>query len=178
MKVFVALLLITLCNALAPGFQSANWIKVDSTVGDFSILMPCEAKENKESKDSQYGPYTSYMFSCTSTEREVFLAGWVDYDPKFIFNPQKELEANRDAFLKGLSATLGTSASLTYRGYQGLEFDGYTDVASFRARVFIIGKRPYMLTAAFLKGNEHPQNIDKFFSSFDPGRTSSQQKSE
>ena len=90
MKVLVALFLIMLCNLLAPGFQGADWIRLDSTLGDFSILMPCEAKEKKETADSQFGPYTSYMFSCTSTEREIYIVGWVDYEPKFVFNPQKE----------------------------------------------------------------------------------------
>jgi hypothetical protein len=173
MKMFFAFLLIMLCNAFAFGSQGADWIKLDSTAGNFSVLMPCEAKENKESKDSAYGPYTSILYSCTSTEREIYLAGWVDYDPKFIFNPQKELEANRDNFTKGMKATLGTSANMTYAGYQGLEFDCSTDVASMKARVFIIGKRPYMLIAVQLKGNERPQNIDKFFSSFNPVKTSS-----
>jgi hypothetical protein len=173
MKRFVAFVLIMLCNALAFGSQGANWIKFDSTAGDFSVLMPCEPKETKETKDSQYGPYTSVLYSCTSTEREIYLAGWVDYDPKFVFNPQKELEANRDNFTKGVQATLGTSANMSYAGYQGLEFDCSTDVATFKSRVFIVGKRPYMLVAVYLKGNERPQNINKFFSSFNPGRTSS-----
>ncbi|HEV2883254.1 MAG TPA: hypothetical protein VGW36_00255 [Pyrinomonadaceae bacterium] len=171
MKRFVAFAIVLLCNSVAFGMQDAGWVKFNSALGNFSVLMPCTPKENKETKDSPLGPYTSYIFNCTSPEREIFLAGWVDYDPKFIFNPQKELEANRDNFVTGVKAVLGSSTNISYRGYQGMEFDCSTDQVTFKSRVFIVGKRPYMLVIAYLKGSERPQHVNRFFSSFDPGRT-------
>jgi hypothetical protein len=49
----------------------------------------------------------------------VYLIGWVDYDPSFNFNRQSELDANRDNFVKGINATLTAQPQLDPRRLPG-----------------------------------------------------------
>ena len=55
------LVLSWLCTPLSlSGFQDAGeWIKFESSAGLFSVLMPVQPTEEKETKESPYGPYTS-----------------------------------------------------------------------------------------------------------------------
>src|SRR5215813_8127670 len=83
----------------------SGWVKFASDNGHFSVLMPDTPTEKVETTDSAHGPYTTHLCVVKDTT-SVYLIGWVDYDPSFNFNRQAELEANRDNFVKGISATL------------------------------------------------------------------------
>ena len=99
--------------------------------------------------------------------RNVYLIGWVDYDAKFNFNRQSEMEANRDNFVKGVKATLTGSRSLTIDGYQVLEFTADTDDRSFKSRVYMVGRRPYQIVIGYPKGDASSAPVvARFFNSF------------
>jgi hypothetical protein len=167
MKKIAAMSLILFAVAFAAAFQGAGeWIKFESTPGRFSVLMPAQPTEQKEAKESPYGPYTTTLF-ISNGKGETYLAGWVDYDPKFNFDGQKELDANRDNFVKAIKGTLGSTTRITFKDNPGIEFDGTAPNYSFKSRVYIVGRRPYMLVAAFLAGNEASPNINRFLSSFE-----------
>jgi hypothetical protein len=167
MKRIAAAFLILFGAIYSAGFQGAGeWIKFESTQGLFSMLMPVQPTEQKDTKESPYGPYTTNLY-LSKGSGEMFMAGWVDYDPKYIVDAQKELDANRDNFAIAVKATLGTTTRITFKGNPGIEFDGTTPNYSFKSRVYIVGKRPYMLVVAFAAGGEASPNINKFFSSFE-----------
>ena len=167
MKRTAAILFILFAATFAAAFQGAGeWIKFESTPGLFSVLMPAQPTEQKETKESAYGPYTTNLF-LSKGNGEMYMAGWVDYDPKYNFDAQKELDANRDNFVKAVKGTLGSTTRITFKDNPGIEFDGSTPNFSFKSRVYIVGKRPYMLAAAFPAGGEGSPNINKFFSSFE-----------
>jgi hypothetical protein len=113
---------------------ASDWVRYDSAVGRFSVLMPEIPKDTVETKESEHGPYTTYLFIARD-ERNVYLIGWVDYDAKFNFNRQSEMEANRDNFVKGVKATLTGSRSLTIDGYQVTRLHGRPPALSDRDRL-------------------------------------------
>ena len=165
MKSFLVLVLLFAAVNLAAGFQQSAWMKFESTPGSFSVLLPVEPREEKKNHDSPNGPYTTVLY-ISKADPELYLVSWVDYDPKFNFDPVKELEANRDNLVKTVNGTLLTSKKITLGAYQGLEFTGESARIAFKSQVFIVGKRPYLLCYVFPPGQESIPNGAKFFSSF------------
>lgn len=167
MKRITAVFLVLLAATFATGFQGASeWIKFESPKGLFSVLMPTQPTEQKETKESPAGPYTTTLYQ-SKANGELYMAGWVEYDPKHIFDAQKELEANRDNFVTAVDGTVGSTTRVTFKDNPGIEFNGTTPGYSFKSRVYIVGKRPYMLLAAFPTGGESSPTINKFLLSFE-----------
>jgi len=154
----------------APVTPNANvrtdgWVTYNSVDGRFNVLLPDTPTEKTETTQSEHGPYTTHLFIVRG-ETNVFLIGWVDYDPSFNFNRTSELEANRDNFVKGVNATLRTSRSLTLDGYQAIEFKADTADRTFWSRVYMVGRRPYQIVIGVPKGGEESSEAAKFFNSF------------
>ncbi|MCA1577436.1 MAG: hypothetical protein LC794_08750 [Acidobacteria bacterium] len=152
-----------------PASEPPEWVRYDSAIGRFSVLMPEIPKDTVETTQSDHGPYTTYLFIARD-ERNVYLIGWVDYDPKFNFNRQSEMEANRDNFVKGVKATLTGSRSLTIDGYQVLEFTADTNERTFKSRVYMVGRRPYQIVIGYPKEDATVAPVTKFFNSFKVSR--------
>jgi len=141
-----------------------GWVTFRSTDGKFNVLLPETPQEKTETTQSEHGPYTTHLFVVRS-DPNVFLIGWVDYDPAFRFDPTLELEANRDNFVKGINGTLINNQNLRYDGYQTLEFTAETTERTFRSRVYMVGRRPYLLVSGTPKGVDDQFNVNRFFSS-------------
>ncbi len=131
--------------------DNSGWVKFTSPEGHFSVLMPEIPQDKAETVDSAHGPYTTHLFIVKDTA-SVYLIGWVDYDPSFNFNRQAELEANRDNFVKGISATLTKSRPTVIDGYSAIEFTAETTDRVFKSRVFMVGRRPYQMVIGSAKG--------------------------
>ena len=149
----------------APDFAAAGWTKYISDEGRFSVFMPGTPEEKVETTQSEHGPYTTTLVILRQP-RNVFLIGWVDYDPSFNFNRQAELEANRDMFVKNINARLLETHSTRIDGYQALEFTAENANRVFRSRVYMVGRRPYQIVIGSPKGVDDSVNVDRFFSSF------------
>ena len=166
-RLLFAALLVLIPNTLIPGQQhdGKTWIKFTSEPGRFSALLPVQPTQQTETTPSDHGDYITHMFIAKSG-LNVYVIAWVDYDPSFQFRPTNELDANRDNFTKGLNATLVSSHNLILNGYQALEFTAETSEATYRSRVFIVGRRPYQLVVRTSKGIEDKENTKRFFESF------------
>jgi hypothetical protein len=173
MKTFPALCLMLFAVSIASGFQTSDWVKFNSPAGNFSILLPKQPTEEKKTTATPYPSHTATMYLANVTG-QLYLVGWVDYEPSFVFNTVKELEANRDNMVKALNGKLLTSNRIVFGTYQGLDFTGEFLSRDrqflFKAKVFIVGKRPYILTYVFPQGEESIPNRNRFFSSFQIAR--------
>ena len=145
--------------------DAGGWAHFNSVSGRFSVLVPEIPKEQVETKQTEHGPYTTHLY-VVRDERNVYLIGWVDYDPSFNFNRQIELEANRDNFVKGVKATLTSTQSTNIDGYPVLEFTADTANRTFKSRVYLVGRRPYQIVIGFPKGEAEIAPIGRFFESF------------
>ena len=168
-KILAALSLVLLT---APGVWAqtpAEWVKFSPAGAPFSVLMPSEPKKDEKTSESPNGPYTTTLYTSVSPDRELYLVGWVDYDPKFNFGVQAELEANRDNFIKGVKARLLSTTPVKLGTYPGIEFrtelTGQFDIVS---RVYIVGRRPYQLIHLTPAGRDASANRERFFTSFKP----------
>jgi hypothetical protein len=127
--------------------------------------MPGTPKAQVKTEASDHGPYTTHLFVLRQ-DPQVFLIGYVDYDPSFNFNRQAELEMNRDNFVKGIEATLLTTKSVTIDGYSAIEFTAEGQQRVFWSRVYMVGRRPYQIVIGSPKGVDNSENIERFFNSF------------
>ena len=164
----LSLVLLAALNAWAqtPG----GWVKFSPPGSYFNVMLPSEPKENKQTTQSPNGPYTTYLYTCVGADRELYLVGWVDYDPKFKFGVQAELEANRDNFVKNVKARLLSTTPIKLGTHPGIEFkaviDGKADIVS---RVYIVGRRPFQLILLTPTGLDSSAASGRFFSSFKLG---------
>ena len=147
--------------------NDAGWVRFTSELGRFSVLMPETPTEKTDTTPSEHGPYTTHLFiTRDKITNNVYLIGWVDYDPSFNFNKQSELAANRDNFVKGIEARLVSTRPLTIDGYQALEFVAETAEMIFKSRVYMVGRRPYQIVIGYPKDTENPLTTNRFFNSF------------
>ena len=186
MSRFVALLIITLVLSAAAaaqehtrrpptnpapnsnpsnGADDLGWVRFNSDLGRFTVLMPEIPTDKTETTPSEHGPYTTHLFIVKDTAN-VYLIGWVDYDPSFNFNRQSELEANRDNFVKGIKATLVSTRPLQIDGYSAIEFVAETADRVFKSRVYMVGRRPYQIVIGYPKDSPDASVVNKFFGSF------------
>jgi hypothetical protein len=145
--------------------DNGGWVRFNSESGRFSVLMPEIPEDKAETTQSEHGPYTTHLFIVRDT-KNVYLIGWVDYDPSFNFNRQSEMEANRDNFVKGVKATLTSTRSLTLDGYPVIEFTADTTERTFKSRVYMVGRRPYQIVIGYPKDDPDADATTRFFSSF------------
>ena len=145
--------------------DNGGWVRFNSVAGRFTVLMPETPEDKAETVDSDHGPYTTHLFVVKDT-KNVYLIGWVDYDPSFNFNRQAELEANRDNFVKGINATLTSTHSTVLDGYSALEFAADTADRSFKSRVYMVGRRPYQIVIGYPKDEPDAVATNRFFNSF------------
>lgn len=143
----------------------SGWVRFNSAAGRFSVLVPATPQDKAETTQSEHGPFTTHLFIARDT-RNVYLIGWVDYDPGFNFNRQKELEANRDNFVKGVNATLINTRSLHIDGFPVIEFTAETADRMFKSRVYMVGRRPYQIVIGFPKTDAEIAPVSRFFNSF------------
>src|ERR1051325_1557378 len=155
-------------NRTAPATNvpdASGWVRFTSEAVHFTVLMPETPTDKTETVNSEHGPYTTHLFVVRDTTN-VYLIGWVDYDPSFNFNRQSELEANRDNFVKGINAKLLSTRSFTIDGYPALEFSAETDDRVFKSRVYMVGRRPYQIVIGSPKDTDDSVNANRFFNSF------------
>ncbi len=170
-RAFAACLLFLLMAFAVHGQEHSSdggWTRFTSEKGRLSVLVPGAPSENVETKDSPQGPYTTNMFSLSADNR-FYMVAWVDYDPNFNFGVQAELNANRDNFVKGFNARLtGATRQITLEGNPGIEFTAERDDAFVKSRVYVVGKRPYMILG--ISKNPNDSEIDRFLSSLEVRR--------
>jgi len=145
--------------------DDGGWVRFTSDIGRFTVLMPEIPTDKTETTPSEHGPYTTHLFVIRH-DPNVYLIGWVDYDPSFNFNRVSELAANRDNFVKGIKATLVSTRPMQIDGYQALEFVAETADRIFKSRVYMVGRRPYQIVIGYPKDQEDPVSTNRFFNSF------------
>lgn len=170
MKKIFALVFVVAASLPSHGFQNAagDWIKFTSDAGRFSVLMPGPGRpeDRPETKtDPRVGQSTIHRF-VQKTDKGLFWVGWSDYAPGVQFDARGALAANRDSLVKGLNARLISERPAALGDNPGIEFVAEGEQATYKARVYVVGQRPYLLLAATLKGLSDAANVERFLASF------------
>jgi hypothetical protein len=142
--------------------QTNNWVKFAPPGGGFSIMLPAQPKELEL---TPVADFTSHGYGLNA-EGTIYVVLFGDYAATVHLNPDAELIANRDNFLKGLSASLVTTKKIELDGRAGLEFTGQTAQADLQSRVYISGNRVYQVAVSTPKGSGDSRDASHFINSF------------
>lgn len=164
--IFLSIVLASFTSAASASLF--DWITFRSAAGGFSVLMPGPkdpVERVSRTETSNVGPYTTHLFIQGSTSGS-FLVGWTDYASGVNFNKRAEMEANRDNLVKQLKGTISSSKWFTFNGSEALEFAAVAEGRAIRARVYMVGNRPYMTIAMSNPGVDDSVNVTRFLDSF------------
>lgn len=151
----------------APSAAPAAWAPFTPPEGKFTVLMPNAPKRSVTPVAEGPGSPGEAILYTSAGPEGVFLVGWADYAPGFKFDAQAELAANRDNFVKGVEGKLLASRAITLGGAPGLEFDvEKPGVWTGRARVYIVGGKPWQLIAINGGATLDAAKAERFFASF------------
>jgi hypothetical protein len=170
MRSLILVILLAVSASVVLGQTAGNlaWKKFTPPEGHLSVSFPGPTEPKSEittTPDAKTGPYTTYLYSVVA-DGTIYMVAWVDYSPTFRFNVQQEIGLNRDNFAKGIKGKVVSETPYSFGAHPGTEFVTETDSSTARSRVFVVGRRPYMLIVVNSKGRDNSANIDRFFSSF------------
>jgi hypothetical protein len=130
--------------ALSIGQPASEWQKFVVPDKSCSVLLPDAPKMSTDNKDTPAGTVlTDIWISKTGTA--IYLIGITTYPVDV--ETKKELELDRDNFLKAVNAKLVDDSEITLGGRAGLEFTGVSDTYTFKSRVFYKNKRVTQIVA-------------------------------
>ncbi|HEY8227181.1 MAG TPA: hypothetical protein VIG25_18040 [Pyrinomonadaceae bacterium] len=145
-----------------------TWVRLAPTGGGFAVMVPGKAEEQSFNKEEIFkSKIYTVILKNGSDGRAIYLAGFGDYAASVKIDPQAELNANRDNFIKELPGTrLLESHTITLDGRPGIEFTGDSDRATVTCRFYVAGNRVFQLAAMVFKGVDEKKNVNRFFDSF------------
>jgi hypothetical protein len=159
------LMFILALAAGAAGFavpQDEHWQKFIAPDNSCSINFPVTPDKQEESKDSPAGRVVTNIWLARDNGA-VYLLGITDYPVDI--DAQRELELDRDNFLKEVNAKLISESETTVSGHRGKEFTGASDSFTFRSRVFVIRRRVYQVAVGEPTNFVNAKATEKFISS-------------
>ena len=151
----------TLASSLT-AMQSSNWVKFAPPGGGFSVMMP---REPQELAQTPVAGFTSHVYG-EAVDGVVYVCLYGDYDPSVHLNPEEELAANRDNFLKAVKAALTATKKIELDGRAGLEFSGENAQSTYQSQVYILGNRVFQIAVELPKGAGDAANASRFLKSF------------
>src|SRR6476620_5592238 len=138
--------------------QANNWVKFVPPGGGFSVMMPAQPKELELTPIADFTSH-GYGMNINGT---IYICLFGDYAASVHLNPDAELVANRDNFLKGLSASLISTKKIELDGRAGLEFTGETAQANLQSQVYLSGNRVYQIAVSTPKGADNSADAARF----------------
>lgn len=150
-------------------FTPGGWVVFSSPDGDFNILLPGEPKIESKEGTTETGAAPSTIHRVTSEdETSTFTCMYWDLR----FTPEDETDARmtmagaRDGLIDNLGGQLlshqeSQSGDHSEESYKATT----TDNGIMEGRIFIIGRRIYILSVAYPSENVN-ENAPRFFQSF------------
>ncbi len=167
----------TAVNGAAP----IVWTPVDRTAQGFRLQMPSGTREVQVPAYAQNGgiEQVSMLYAYPDSETSYSIA-WEDNPPveqAVAEDPVHTLNNARDGALARTQTTLVSEQSSNREGFSTRDFTGRnSDGGVFSARLILVGRRLYMLMAAFPSASARRQaDVDRFFNSFQVTSTSTKQ---
>ena len=156
------LMVFIVATALIAQQATEQWTLFTSPDRSFSVEFPSTPKLEETKEEHAH----NYIWLFAVPGERVFLAGNTDYD--FKFDTDKELQLDRDNFLKAVHAQLVTTKRFEFeRGLndklQAVEFTGESPQFNFKGIVIVDTQRAYMFCVGG-RGNL-VASTDKFLSS-------------
>ena len=165
-KIFIAfglLICFTAATAHAQQPQAAQWPRFSSPEGRFSILLPGRPLREDQTKETPVGRVEMHIFT-SRTEGGIYVVAYADYA---FGDAKRELDANRDSFLKGMKATLLSESDINIKGHPGREVNAWREQLTIRTRMYLVGRRYYQMFVIVPTAQAVREDTERFFNSFE-----------
>lgn len=93
-------LLFLILSCFVSKSEAQDWITFNSAEGKFTVSLPVQPTVQTDTSKSS--PFFITKVFLARTGSEMFIVGWVDYEENYKYDEQKELELNRDNFIKAI----------------------------------------------------------------------------
>ena len=161
-RIIIATVVVLSLASSLQASQSDLWIKFEPAGGGFTVMLPAQPKEMDA---TPVNDFTSHVFGLV-VDKVIYVICYGDYAPTVHLDPDAELLANRDNFLKGLQGTATGTTKIELDGRKGIEFTGESSQYTFASRVFISGQRVYQVAVGVTKGTDNAAISSRFLKSF------------
>jgi hypothetical protein len=150
------------------GFAQGGWKQFSSKEGRFSVQLPGDPKQGKQSIDTQAGKIDMHLFTYEVSKEVAYIVIFNDYPAAIVekANKNKMLDGARDGAVKKVKGTLRGEKKLTMNGSPGREVVVDTPQLSFRNKMFMVKNRLYQVMAVTPKGKDSTADVMKFLNSF------------
>jgi hypothetical protein len=159
-------------------FQAgSDWITFVAPDNTFSAILPVKPDAPQHSvekvpigKKTEDGVEKDIMADVvadiwlTKVSYGLYELGVTDYPVEI--NISRELELDRDNFLKAIDAKLVSESDISQNGYSGKEFTGVGADYTFKCRVFADHRRAYLVCAAEPTASFTASRVDRFLKAF------------
>jgi hypothetical protein len=150
-----------------------QWQTFSSKEGGFTLSLPGKPQEQRQPVGTAAGSVNAIMY-IAEVGGTAFGVGYGDYPGSAVnVDPQAVLKGARDGAAKNVNGTVVTEKPIELAGYPGLEIVVETPAsakvpggAMYRARLYLVGNRLYQVIYVALKKDDHPDEYQKLFDSF------------
>ena len=140
------------------------WARVRPTGAGFTVELPGEPSYQSQSIATSVGS-VELRIGLVATPTGAYVLGWSEY-PVDIADVEASLAGARDGAVKNVSGTLVDDAPVTREGLPGRAFSATVPGGTYRAEVFLQGRRLYQLAVVASTGAEDEFDPDRYFASF------------
>lgn len=173
MKKLLVLVLLALVFLSACGGdkEEADWKTFESTEGKFSILFLKDPEEQTESVPTVIGTLET-KFYMVETKDMAFSVNFVDYPAEIIQSGDVKmmLDGGVQGAVSNVDGTLLEQKDISLDGHPGREMRAEAklegDDVIFKARIYLVENRLYMIQVVSLKSKASSADVDKFLDSF------------
>ncbi len=169
--ILTVLVLILLVGCGGDSKEEAEWERFDFEEGNFSIMFPEEPEGQTESVPTAIGTLETRIYMVEQKDM-AFLVNFVDYPPEVVEmqDVQTMLDGGVQGAVSNVGGTLLNQRDLTLNGHPGREIQAEATVEGeevvFKARIYIVENRLYMIQALSYKADASSPDLDKFLDSF------------
>jgi len=128
------------------------------------VELPGEPSYQSQSIATSVGS-VELQIGLVATPTGAYVLGWSEY-PVDIVDVEASLAGARDGAVKNVSGTLVDDAPVTREGLPGRAFSATVPGGTYRAEVFLQGRRLYQLAVVASTGAEEDFDPDRYFASF------------
>lgn len=151
---------------LAGGFKQAEWPKFKSTEENFTISMPGEPKQERNSARGPFGN-GHHIYSIESSGISYTVSNSVfDNPPTQPKDIKRILDTARDLVLMVTGGKLLSDKDSPLEGFPGREVRIEKDKKLWTLHAYIVKGRMYQLMTTEPKAKEQSPDVAKFFDSF------------
>jgi len=145
-----------------------RFVEVAPRGGRFTVQMPGQPKEQKNSVKTAIGPIEFHMFIYERDPNSDYMVGYNDYPEGMMkkADSDKVLDGARDGAVKNVKGKLESEKKITLDGHPGREFVATAEGLKVRDRFYLVNDRLYQIMLVGSNDFITGKDAEKFLNSF------------